>query len=549
MAARLRPARCAAAGPVISGSVDVERQFKGVTRREALVRSLAGMATPFEAAAAGSTLTVRAFDPEGKPAGPRQLQSLLLIDAEGRPFELVPQLKGDGVCSIALPSRDFQLMMRLKVRDFGEVYCYADQVRGPEVVLNYQFARSRAATVRRYVGKGQTEGVTFSAALMKRLEAGEAALKQATAATDIQARVRLANDSLAETMPAGEMAVLERAQNRIRRTGSRPGFLFGSNVFGFAGSDQYRQRFSSAFNFGTVPFYRNNTEPTEGALNYSRVDAILEKTAGTPLLLKGHPLLWFKRQNMPQFLLKKSWPEVKTSSREYALATVGKYRSRIHAWDVINEAHDWANEFHYEPQQMVEITAMMSNAAREADPTAFRVVNNCCLWAEYAATRMTNNTPLDRPSRTPVEYMKALRDARVDYDACGLQIYCPGRDMLEIERHIERFAALGKPIHITELGIPSANDRRTVSTYEERGRTIPYPIDAVWHGSEWSEQIQADWVEQFYTLCYSMRQVEAVTWWDFTDPGYMPNGGFLTRDLRPKPAYERLLKLVGQWRE
>ena len=176
----------------------MNRSLKGVTRREALVQSLAGVAIPLVASAAGSALTARAFDPAGKPAGPRQMQSLLLIDAEGRPFELLPQQKGDGVCTIALPSRDFQLMMRLKVRDFGEVYCYADQVRGPEVVLNYEFARSRAATVRRYVAKGQTEGVTFSAALMNRLEAGEASLKQATASTDVQTRVRLANDSLTE---------------------------------------------------------------------------------------------------------------------------------------------------------------------------------------------------------------------------------------------------------------------------------------------------------------------------------------------------------------
>ncbi|MEO8596929.1 MAG: endo-1,4-beta-xylanase [Candidatus Solibacter sp.] len=517
-------------------------------RRQLLLQSLAGLATPLIAAAASGTLTARAFAPDGKPADKRQLESLLLIDADGRPFELLPQWKSDGVCTIALPDREFQLMMRLKVRDFGEVYCYADQVRGPEAVLNYEFARSRAAFVRRYVQAAQQQGVTFSAALLQRLQAGENAFKQATAARELDARVRAANQSLAETMPAGEMAAIERAQHRIRRNGSRPGFLFGCNVFGFAGQESYRQRFNSIFNFGTVPLYRNTTERTEGVHDWARADAIVEQAASTPLLLKGHPLLWFKRQNMPEFLLTKSWAEVKASSRQYALATVGRYRARIHTWDVINEAHDWANEFHYTPEQLVEITAIMSRAAREADPTAFRVVNNCCLWAEYAATRMTNNKPLDRPSRTPLEYMKSVRDAKVDYDALGLQIYAPGRDMLEIERHIERFAALGKPIHITELGIPSANDRRTVSTYEERGRTIPYPIDAVWHGSEWSEQIQADWAEQFYTICYAMPEVQAITWWDFTDPGYMPNGGFLTRDLRPKPAYERISKLIGQWR-
>jgi endo-1,4-beta-xylanase len=522
--------------------------LENLNRRKA-IQSLAAMAASAStASAAGRTLTARAFDPAGKPAASRQMETLLLIDADSRPFELIPQQKGDGVCTIALPAQNFQLMMRLPVRGFGEVYLYADDVRGPEALLNYEFARSRAAFVRRYVKAAQAEGVTFSAALLKRLDAGEAALKQAVAAADVPTRVRCSNDSLAETMWAGEMAAIERAQHRIQRNGPRPGFLFGCAAFGYARSEEYRQQYNAVFNYGTVPFYRNEVERTEGSPNYSRADAILEKTAGTPLLLKGHPLLWFKRQNMPQFLLTKSWAEVKASSREYALKTVGRYRSRIHAWDVINEAHDWANEFHYDPQQMVEITGMMSQAARLADPTAFRVVNNCCLWAEYAATRMTNNKPLERPSKTPLEYLRAVRDAKVDYDAIGLQIYCPGRDMLEIERHVQRFAALGKPLHITELGIPSTNDQRTLSTYEQRGRTIPYPIDAVWHGGEWSEQIQADWLEQFYTICYGMPQVEAITWWDYTDPGYMPNGGLLTRELRPKPAYQRLQKLIGSWR-
>jgi GH35 family endo-1,4-beta-xylanase len=523
--------------------------FNDLTRRDMLVQSFAGIVVAPLLPRSAASLTARAFDADGRPAAARQLESLLLIDADGRPFELLPQMKGDGVCTIDLPDRDFQVMMRLPVAGFGEVYLYADDVRGPEAVLNYEFARSRAAVVRRYVRAAEADGVTFSAAMTKRLDAGEAALRLASSAGAMPARVKYSNESLVETMWAGEMAAVERAQHRIRRNGPRPGFLFGANVFGFAGSDQYRQQFTSLFNFGTVPFYRDTVERAEGVRNYSRVDAILEKAAGTSLLLKGHPLLWFKRQNMPEFFRqKKTWAEVKASSVDYALNTVGRYRSRIHAWDVINEAHDWANEFHFTPDQMVEITALMSRSARRADPTAFRVVNNCCLWAEYAATRMTNNTPLDRPSRTPLEYVKSLRDAKVDYDAVGLQIYAPGRDMLEIERHVQRFVALGKPIHITELGIPSTNDRRTESTYEERGRTIPYPIDAVWHGTAWSEEIQADWVEQFYTLCYSIPEVEAITWWDFTDPGYMPNGGLLTRDFRPKPAYDRLSTLIAQWR-
>jgi endo-1,4-beta-xylanase len=513
--------------------------FDMLNRREAL-QSFAGMAASWSAA--GSTLTARAFDTEGKPAGSALLGSLLLNNAEGRPFELLPQVKGDGAVTIGLPNQKFELAMLLPVRDFGEVYLYADDIRGPEVLLNYEFARSRASFVRRYVKAAQAEGVSFSAGLIRRLEAGEAALNRARSAGEIPARVRHSNDSLAETMWAGEMAALERARHRIQRQGPRPGFLFGAGAFGLARPGEYAERYAALLNFATLPFYRNNIERTEGSPNYSAVQSILDKAATTTLLLKGHPLVWMHNSSLPAFLKNRSFEEVKASCRDYVLRSVGRFRSRIHVWDIMNEAHDWADDPNYSQQQLAELTRMASEATRLADPTAFRIVNNCCVWGEYVATRKTYSGSLDRPSRTPFEYMRALRDARVDYDGLGLQLYCPGRDMLEIERQIERFFVFGKPIHITEAGIPSRHD------FGPPASDNPYPINSVWHGTKWNEEIQADWVEQFYTLCYSMPQVQAITWWSFTDPGYIPNSGLLTRDLKPKLSYQRLLKLIGEWR-
>ncbi len=515
-----------------------------LSRREIL---LSAAVAPL-AGAAARTITVHAFDPMGKPAGARQLESLLLINEDSRPFELLPKLTGEGVATISLPPGNFQLMMRLPVAGFGEVYLYADDVRGPEALLNYEFARSRAALVRRYVKAAQSAGVSFSAGLLKRLETGEEALRRAAAANEVAERVRHSNDSLAETMWAGEMAALERARRRIERQGPRPGFLFGAAAFGLARSAEYAERYTALLNYGTVPFYRATTEPVEGKVNYKQVDGILAQPAGASLMWKGHPLVWLNRASVPEFLKQKSWPELQASWRDYILRSVSRYRTRIHAWDVINEAHDWGNLLRLAPEQLVELTRLAAETTRQADPTAFRVVNNCTLWGEYVARRLYTGGTLDRPCRTVLEYLRAVRDARIDYEAIGLQIYCPGRDMLEIERHIERFFEFGKPIHITELGIPSADSPDTRLSFEERGSRIPYPIDAVWHGTEWSEQIQADWVEQFYTLCYSMPQVDAISWWDFTDPGYMPNGGLLTRDLRPKQSYERLMKLLAGWR-
>jgi GH35 family endo-1,4-beta-xylanase len=231
---------------------------------------------------------------------------------------------------------------------------------------------------------------------------------------------------------------------------------------------------------------------------------------------------------------------VRASCRDFILRSVSRYRGRIHAWDVINEAHDWANDLNFTPEQLVELTRLAAEATREADPTAFRVVNSCCTWAEYTATRRSYSGPLGRRATTPLEYVQACETTNVGYEAIGLQVYYPRRDMLEIERQLERFFRFGKPIHITELGVSSSSEPQ--KTGENRN-----PHRAVWHGEQWTEEIQADWAEQFYTICYSKPEIQALTWWDFSDPAFIPHGGFLTPDLKPKEIYRRLSKLIAGW--
>jgi GH35 family endo-1,4-beta-xylanase len=490
-------------------------------------------------------LVVRAFEPDGTPVGAERLQTFLLTDPEGQPYHLLPEARADGTASMALPPGKFEMMMILPVRDFGQVYLYADN-RGAlypssttgELLLNYEFARSRAAFVRRYMEAARAEGVVFSSGPTERLARGEAALEKASGAREPAARAGHSNDSLADTMWAGEMAAVERAQHHIARNGPRPGFLFGCNAFGYAQSDAYARLYRELLNYGTLPFYRAGTEKVEGKVDYSAVDAILEDMTGTGILPKGHPLVWFHHAGIPEFLKTKSWAEIQQSCRAYILRSVGRFRTRIHAWDVINEAHDWANELGFDQQQLLDLTRLAADTARLADPTAFRVVNCCQPWGEYSARGQSYNGVMRQPIRTPIQYYRALEDARVNYDAVGLQLYNPLRDMLEIERLVERFLALGKPVHITELGVPSAAPAKKSSGTAN-----------VWHGPEWTPQVQADWVEQFYTICYSKPQVQAITWWDFADPAFIPNGGFVDENFKPKESYDRLKRLIASWRQ
>lgn len=529
-----------------------------VTRRNwiAAAASMAALVERSRASMQGARgESVRAVDASGAPAPNQWLSNLLLVRPDSRPFDVVSEPKGDGTATIELPREKFDLTMVMRVRDFGEVYLHADnagahysaaQVRGRELLLNYEFARSRSALVRRYVKAAQTEGVNFSTETMRRIERGEAALAKATAARETSARAGHANDSLAETMWAGEMAAVERARHRINRQGPRPGFLFGAFASGYARSEEYARRFNALLNYATVPFYRTAIERVEGSPDYRNAESIVEKMAGTGMAPKGHPLLWVCRYGIPEFMAKRPWEEIKRSCRDYVLRSVGRFRSRIHAWDVINEAHDWANELRLEHDQLLELTRLAAESARLADPTAFRVINCCLPWGEYVAYGQTPfGDEFKRPARTPLEYYRAVEDARIPYDAVGIQVYCPGRDMLEIERQLERFFIFGKPVHITELGIPTSSEGITGGG--------PLPYEHVWHGDTWNERIQADWIEQFYTICYSKPEIQAITWWVFSDSRSsradpLDRTGLLRSDAQPKESYQRLMDLLASWR-
>jgi hypothetical protein len=113
--------------------------------------------------------------------------------------------------------------------------------------------------------------------------------------------------------------------------------------------------------------------------------------------------------------------------------------------------------------------------------------------------------------------------------------------MLEMERQLERFFVFGKPIHITELGVPSSSEG------VKGGGALPY--ENVWHGTRWSEQIQADWAEQFYTICYSKPEIQAISWWTFSDSSERGGSGLMRSGFRPKLSYQRLAKLLASWKE
>lgn len=477
---------------------------------------------------------VSILNSRGEPLASEELGRFRLCDFLTRPFPAQPKISPGEVLFVP-PERPFRIALTLPVPGFGHTFVCADNrgrgyteasFAGPAPLpLHEEFASDRLQTVRKLAGECSAAGVVVPAKSRQRIDKAAALLGKG-----------LFYDSLAESMWAGEELVVERARQAIEKRGARPGFLFGCDTFGYPRLGKgYAAKFEALFNYATLPVYLRPTEPVQSKPDWSFIDKILGWLETTPILKKGHPLVWFSSIATPEWMRNKPYAEVKRLALKHVTECVLRYRHTIHIWDVINEAH-MQNELGFTDEQQIEMTAAAARSAREADPTCVRVINNTLLSSPY----MTRGK---KPGQRAVyDYVKALDGAGIDYEVLGLQYYYEGFDLLETERTVETFRAFGKPVHITEMGLPSTSAPMPDPLKRNRKAFVP------WHGEQWTEATQADWAEQFYTLAFSKPWIEALTWWDLAEPAYTPAGGLINADLSPKESYTRLLALLSGWR-
>ena len=525
-----------------------------ITRRDWITTSGAGVA--LSASAPEQSVRCRVLDHRGEPVPVDAMDRFHICDLLLRPSPIDPKF-APGQAVFAPIDKPFRISLPLRVPGFGHVFVYADNrgaghtpatlAKTGDLLLNYEFAADRLATVRRLAGECRRSGVVIPAAVERQAKtAAELLQKAESARRDPAACARTAMESLRDSLWAGEALVFERAKQRIAKQGPRPGFLFGCNAFRFAtGPEWYRTRFAGLFNYATLPFYRGQVERTRGQVDYSRPEAILNALAGRRIPVKGHTLIFLVPESTPAWLKLRSFGETKALCLSHVREAISRYRDRVHVWDVINEAHvqpdgdNWIAGFTC--QQNVELTLAALGAARDTDPTCYRLVNNTGTWTDYYMGRKHGLW-----QQSVYDYLAMLKDAGAGYEAVGLQYYHSGRDVLEFERNLETFRAFGKPVHLTELGISSSSE--DVPKSEWWGGGIG-GARLVWHGDKFTEESQADWFEQVYTIAYSKPWIVAVSSWDLADPAFIPHGGFVKADGSPKESYGRLSALLGKWRE
>jgi GH35 family endo-1,4-beta-xylanase len=318
----------------------------------------------------------------------------------------------------------------------------------------------------------------------------------------------------------------------------RQDFHFGAATSGRGISPEFSDRFTALCNFGTLSWYIWGPEAPESAqISYDRMDQSLQWCQDRRITPKGFGYVYLTKGAMPEWLRSYPYEKLLPVYKRVVEQTLHRYDGRMPYVEVINEIHDKSNLMRLDHQQVLELTRESCAAARRGSPTVKRLINNCCLWGEYAKNRNKDGSR----KWSPYLYLADCVKAKVEFERIGLQLYYPGQDLLEIERMLDRFKALGRPIHISEISCAS-------SPGPDLDSMRPKDLAPGWHGP-WTEATQADWAEAIYTLCYSKPEFEVVGWWDFADYGghFWPHGGLMRKDFTPKESYLRLLQLKKSW--
>jgi GH35 family endo-1,4-beta-xylanase len=310
-----------------------------------------------------------------------------------------------------------------------------------------------------------------------------------------------------------------------------------------------KQAFDGVFNYATMPFYLADLEPQYGKPNFSYLDHLLDELEKSKITPKGHPLWWAHTAGMPAWTKDLKWDDgsVQKEIQRTITRSVKRYKGRINYYDAINENHDWCNAYNLTQEQAPLMTKLCCDTMHEADPDVHAIVNTCFMFGENAADGRTQWGPSWERNLVPYTAIEQLEELGVQYEAIGMQLYNPARDMLAIDKMYDRFKKFGKRVHLTELGVPSFEKAVSENAGEGDKYCLSYMYYGLWHEMGWNERLQADWVEQFYTITYSHPEVEAITMWNLNDPGYVPASGLYTQEFEPKESWYRLKELEKSW--
>ena len=436
----------------------------------------------------------------------------------------------------------------------GEYYSLPAFGKTKNFNLNYELCKSRVVRNRSRLKILKESGWQPSTEVMTFVNLSEQFNEDATKKiSDANSCATLAQSGLNYALWASEMMETEKAKFDIALRGKRDDFYFGCDARSFYQmyQDTFLELFSELFNYANITFVvegdgmMSDYQTSPGVIQPETRALLIKKLNERGIKCQERLLFWFHDCCIPDWLRNMKYDDLLKYAEKLTYDTMKYYGDILYAMEVVNELHDWANELQLNHEQITELVRLINDVAKSEAPNVKRTINNCCPFAEYIQLKSYSKREAIYPQRSPYKFSKDLIEAGIDFDILEQQMYFPYRDLQDTILMIEKLATLGKPMQLSEVGVPGGS-----SNYSVKNDTVPISREPyLWH-QPWNEHTQADWLEGIYTLAYSKEFIQACNWFDFVDPYYfMENGGLLRSPKgEKKEAYYRLAKIQENWK-
>jgi len=303
--------------------------------------------------------------------------------------------------------------------------------------------------------------------------------------------------------------------------------------------------------------------PEPGVYNFGPADAFVEFGEKHNMFIIGHTLVWHNQTPEWFFLDEDGKPNTREAQiermRHHIEVVAGRYKGRIHAWDVVNEVI--GEDGQYRATKWVsaigdgnELVRLAFQFAHQYAPDAELYYNDFNAW---------------RPEKRDgiVRMVKMLQDAGVRIDGIGIQghwgLNYPSA--ADIEAAIDAYAALGVKVMITELDIdvlPLTKEGQIIGTGMMHPQfqlpEFKHFLDPYQNGlpADVERQLAARYAELFRIFYNRRHAIHRVTLWgvhdamswknDYPIPNRTNYPLLFDRAYQAKPAFHAVLKIPSE---
>jgi len=298
--------------------------------------------------------------------------------------------------------------------------------------------------------------------------------------------------------------------------------------------------FLEHFKMIVIPVKTEEIFQNKENFNFKGTEALIAFAKKNNLITRGHTLVWLHKRLIPKWIISMPLNDLKSFLNFSIPLTISRLKKNINVWDVFNEpsAND-ANGLNLSVKSILELVKMSFKIARSCQPKAELILNFSDIF--------NANSFID-----PLEFIKLAIKESVDLDSLGLQLHFgPHRelrlhDWKTIKKRLKQFSVFKKPVHITELSVPSSSFIDPHCCFPKNN-----PINFGFP-PKWSEQNQFFFTRELIQFLKTLKIVKSITWWDLTDAiktnsgisTFVNFGGLFNRQKQTKLIADQLKSLT-----